>query len=82
MITSNWCSAELGELDFSAARMIKGDNPAKPIFTTGILHEGSRVPTRRGFGICGESDEGVWVTGIMGEPVWERVRRSGLFTVV
>ena len=81
MVTSNWRSAELGELDFSAARTTKWDSPAKP-FASAILHEGGGLPMRGGFSIGAESDEGVWVSGVLGESVWKRVRDSGLFAFV
>ena len=79
MISSNWRSAELDQLDFSAARTTKEVVPAKPSFTTAIMHEGCNIPMRGGFAVCAESDEGVWVTGMVGRQVWERVRNSGIF---
>ena len=79
MISSNWRSAELDKLDFSAARTTKEVVPAKPSFTTAIMHEGCNIPMRGGFAVCAESDEGVWVTGMVGRQVWERVRNSGIF---
>ena len=74
---SNWRSAELNKLDFSAARVDggRGGGSAKPNFVFMKRWQGPTAFLRGMGAVCSEDEHGVWIYFTLGSRVWERIRR-------
>ncbi|EJD38890.1 hypothetical protein AURDEDRAFT_172041 [Auricularia subglabra TFB-10046 SS5] len=77
LITSNWRTAKLNEVDFSGASL--DGRAARPSFVTSWPQAGLRMPRRRTGVVCSETDDAIWLAITKTEADWERIRRGGAF---